>query len=125
MTGRPQGVPPGWPAQVRPPGSPDWARSATGWLLDQCPPEYRGHAALTRRPAALAWVAGRHVEASLEGARRALAGLRAALGDAVEPAAMPALVEVLETEVARLLATSRAVGLVEEALRGRRHVPRL
>lgn len=125
MTGRPPGVPPGWPPQVRPPGSPEWERSATGWLLDQCPPDYRGHVALTRRPVALAWVAGRHVEAALEGARRALAGLRAALGDAVEPAAMPALVEVLETEVARLLATSRAVGLVEEALRGRRHVPRL
>lgn len=125
MTGRRPGVPPGWPAEVRPPGSPDWERSATGWLLDRCPPEYRGHAALTRRPVALAWVAGRHVEASLEGARRALAGVRSALGDAVEPAAMPAVVEALETEVARLLAASRAVGLVEEALRGRRHVPRL
>ncbi|WP_088282682.1 hypothetical protein [Kineosporia sp. A_224] len=118
-------VPPGWPADVRPPGSPDWERSAVAWLLDLCPPDYRGYPVLVRRPVALAWVAVRHVEAAHEGARRALAGVRTALSDAVEPQALAALVEALETEVARLLGTSRAVGLVEEALRGRRHVPRL
>ncbi len=118
-------VPPGWPPQVRPPGAPDWERTAVAWLLDLCPPDYRGYPALTRRPVALAWVTARHVEAAVTGTRRALGGVRAALSGAVEPQAMAQVVEVLETEEARLLAASRGVALVEEALRGRRHVPRL
>ena len=28
-------VPPGWPAEVAPPGTPGWERSATGWLSDR------------------------------------------------------------------------------------------
>jgi hypothetical protein len=118
-------VPPGWPGAVRPPGAPDWERSAVAWLLDLCPPEYRGHPVLLRRPVALAWVAGRHVDAALVGTRRALGGVRAALSDALEPPALTALIEALESEEARFVAASRGVGLVEEALRGRRHVPRL
>ena len=35
-------APPGWPRSVRPPGVPGWEESAAAWLLDQCPPEYRG-----------------------------------------------------------------------------------
>jgi hypothetical protein len=119
------GVPPGWPAAVRPPATPDWEQSATAWLLDLCPPDYRAHRVLTRRPVALAWVAGRHAEASLAGTRRALAGCRAALCDTLEPPAVVELIGALESEEARLLAAVRAVGLVEEALRGHRYVPRL
>jgi hypothetical protein len=118
-------VPPGWPAAVRPPGAPDWERSAVGWLLDLCPPDYRGHPVLLRRPVALAWVAGRHVEAALVGSRRALAGARAALTDVLDPPALDALIEALELEESRLVAAGRGVGLIEEALRGRRYLPRL
>ena len=118
-------VPPGWPAQVRPAGSPDWARSATGWLLDQCPPEYRGHPAITRHPVVLAWLAGHHVEACLAATRQALSRVRADLADDLPAPAMAAVIEALEAEQVRLLAVRRAVGLLEEALRGHRYIPRL
>jgi hypothetical protein len=129
VTGRdpaaPAAVPPGWPAAVRPPGATDWERTAIAWLLDLCPPDYRAYPVLVRRPVALAWVAGRHAEAAVTGARKALAGVRAGLSEVLEPRALTELVEALETEEARLLAALRGAGLVEEALRGRRYVPRL
>ena len=46
--------PPGWPAQVHPPESPDFERTAVGWLLDQCPPDYRAYEVLRRYPVILA-----------------------------------------------------------------------
>mgnify|MGYP006143897815 CR=1 FL=1 len=36
---------------------------AVSWLLDHCPPDYRGYAGWRRYPVALAWVATRHIEA--------------------------------------------------------------
>jgi hypothetical protein len=123
MTERP--LPPGWPSPVLPPGAPDWERSAVAWLLDQSPPEYRGHPALTRHPAALAWLAGHHVDGGLAAVRRALAGARTDLGSVLPAPAMSALLETLQAEQVRLIGVRRAVGLVGEALQGRRHVPRL
>jgi len=121
----PPPLPPGWPREVRPPGAPDWERSAVAWLLDLCPPDYRGLPALTRHPVALAWVAGHHVTGARRAAQAATAGARAALGDALDARALVRVIDALETEQARLLAAGRAVGLVEEALRGHRYVPRL
>jgi hypothetical protein len=118
-------LPPGWPAAVPPPGAPDWQRSAVGWLLDQCPPDYRGHPVLLRHPVALAVLAGHHVDAGLQAGRRALATARADLADDLSETAMAALIEALQAEQARMIATRRAVGLIEEALRGHRYVPRL
>ncbi len=117
--------PPGWPAQVRPPGAPDWQRTAVAWLLDLCPPDYRGYPVLARHPVALARVAALHVEAGWQAGRRALATARAELADALPPPALGEVIEVLETEQARLLAARRAVALVEQALAGRRFVPQL
>jgi hypothetical protein len=57
--------------------------------------------------------------------RRALARARADLAGAVPARTVAALVEALEAERVRLIAVRRAVGLVEEALRGHRYVPRL
>jgi len=118
-------LPPGWPGAVRPPGTPDWQRSAVGWLLDQCPPEYRGHPVLLRHPVALAVLAGHHVQAGLLGCRRALAAARSQLAEDLSQTAMAELLEVLQVEQARLIAAGRSVGLVEQALRGQRYVPRL
>jgi hypothetical protein len=95
------------------------------WLLDQCPPEYRGHRVVTRHPAVLAWLAGHHADAGLRALRAGLAGARIDVGDQLSPPALAELLEVLETERARLIAVRRAVGLVGEALRGHRYVPRL
>ncbi|RKS77641.1 hypothetical protein CLV35_1335 [Motilibacter peucedani] len=123
--GREGHAPPGWPAEVRPPGAPDWERTAVGWLLDLCPPDYRAYEVLRRHPAVLARFAAVHVEAAVEGARRGLAHAREDLRDVVPPEALEAAVQAYEREGARLLATGRAVLLVEQALRGGRFVPRL
>jgi hypothetical protein len=118
-------MPPGWPDRVRPPDSPDWQHSAVGWLLDQCPPEYRGYPVVVRHPLALAKLAAQHTGAAEEAVRRALATVRAELTGDLPAPAMAELIEVLQAEQVRLIAARRAVGLLEEALRGRRYVPRL
>lgn len=118
-------VPPGWPAEVHPPGTPGFERTAVSWLFDLCPPDYRTHDVLRRHPVVLAHVATRHVQAGIEAARRGLATVRDDLRDAVDPETVAAAVTAYEREGARLVVTSRAVGLVTEALRGRRFVARL
>ena len=118
-------MPPGWPAEVRPPAAPGWERSAVGWLLDLCPPEHRAYPVLQRHPVALAWLAGHHVDAGGQAVRRALATARGTLGEVLGPTALAELLETVEAEEARLVSARRAVGLVERALRGERYVPRL
>jgi hypothetical protein len=118
-------APPGWPRQVRPPDAPGWEESATSWLLDICPPEYRSYPVLRRHVVVLARFAMLHVEASQAAVRRGLSEARAVLRDVAEPSTVEAAVETWHTESARLASERRAVGLVEEALRGRRFVARL
>jgi hypothetical protein len=118
-------VPPGWPSDVRPPGAPRWEATALSWLLDLCPPDYRGHAVLTRHPAVLAWLAGHHLDGQLQAVRRALATARSDLADVVAPPVLAETLEAVEAEEARLLAARRALGLLAQALRGTRFVPRL
>jgi hypothetical protein len=118
-------APPGWPRQVRPPGAPGWERTAVNWLLDICPPEYRGYDVLRRHDVVLARFAVLHVEASQDAVRRGLSEARSALRDVSATDTIDAAVEVWQSEAARLLGERRAVGLVEEALRGRRFVARL
>ena len=118
-------APPGWPPEVRPPGAPDWQRTAVAWLLDLCPPDYRAYDVLRAHPVVLARFAAGHVAAGVEAARRGLAMARADLRDVVPPVAVEAALAAYEREGARLARAGRAVALVEEALRGRRFVPRL
>ncbi|MGH3346980.1 MAG: hypothetical protein ACRDO4_08355 [Nocardioides sp.] len=118
-------APPGWPTQVRPPGAPDWERTAAAWLLDLCPPDYRRYDGLRRHVVVLARFAVLHVEANQAACRRGLSEARADLGQVAELAVVDAAVQTFQLEEARLLAVRRAVGLVEEALRGRRYVARL
>ncbi len=117
-------VPAGWPEHVRPPGAPDWERTAVSWLFDLCPPDYRGYPVLSRHPAVLAWLAGHHVEGQVQAARRALATARAELTAVPQPVLRETLAAV-EAELARLVGAQRAVGLVAQALTGVRFVPRL
>lgn len=117
--------PPGWPRQVRPPGAPGWERTAVAWLLDICPPEFRSYPVLRRHDVVLARFAVLHVEGCQTAVRRGLSEARAALRDVADLAAVDAAVEAWQAESARLLADRRSVGLVEEALRGRRFVARL
>ena len=118
-------LPPGWPPQVRPPGAADWERTAVAWLLDQCPHEYRAHRALVQQPVALAWLAGRHVLAQGQANTAARSAVRAELSPLLDARAVEGVLTALEHEHARLLAVHRAVGLVGDALRGLRYVPRL
>ncbi|HSE71887.1 MAG TPA: hypothetical protein VLA97_14085 [Nocardioidaceae bacterium] len=118
-------APPGWPRQVWPPGAPGWERTAVNWLLDICPPEYRSYPVLRRHEVVLARFAVLHVEACQEAVRRGLSEARAALRDVTTTDTVEAALEAWQRESARLSAERRAVGLVEEALRGRRFVARL
>src|SRR3954468_23126044 len=118
-------APPGWPPQVRPPGVPGWERTAAAWLLDVCPPEYRSYAVLRNHEVVLARFALLHVEAGQAAARRGLSETRGVLRGIAAPDTVAAAVLAWQAEEARLAAERRAVGLVEEALRGRRFVARL
>ena len=118
-------APPGWPAQVRPPDAPDWERTANNWLLDICPPEYRSYPALRRHLVVLARFAVLQVEASQLAVRRGLSEARADLRDVATLDVVEAAIQTWQAEDARLLGLRRAVGLVEDALRGRRYVARL
>ncbi len=118
-------VPPGWPPQVRPPDAPGWQESAARWLLDICPPEFRSYPVLRRHVVALSGFAVAHTDAGLQAARTALAETRTSLRDHLEPHTVEVVVATWEETVAGLVARRRAVGLVDEALRGRRFRPRL
>ena len=118
-------APPGWPSEVPPPGAPEWERYAVAWLFDLCPPDYRAHEVLRRHPVVLARFAAHHVEAGIEAARRGLAAGRVELRAVVPPEALVAALAAYEREGARLIAARRAVGLVEQALRGVEFRPRL
>ena len=118
-------VPPGWPEEVRPPDTPDWERTATAWLFDLCPPDYRRHEVLLRHPVVLARFAAHHVHSGVEAARRGLATVRDELRDVADPETVAAAVSAYEREGAHLVRTQRSVALVEEALRGRRFRSRL
>ncbi len=118
-------APPGWPHQVRPPDAPGWQRTAVNWLLDICPPEFRSYAVLRRHDVVLARFAVLHVEACQASVRRGLSEARGSLREVAESGTVEAAVDAWQREAARLLAERRAVGLVEEALRGRRFVARL
>jgi hypothetical protein len=118
-------APPGWPAEVPPPGAPGWERRAVGWLFDLCPPDYRSYEVLRAYPVVLARFAAAHVEAAVETARRGLATARADLRDVVPPEAVEATVAAYEREGHRLVGVARAVRLVEQALSGTTFRPRL
>ncbi|WP_067435901.1 hypothetical protein [Nocardioides jensenii] len=117
--------PPGWPARVRPPEAPLWERSAENWLLDVCPPEYRGYPTLRRHIVVLARFAVLHVAGAQVACDRGLSEARAELRDVTDPDVVEAAIETWHRESARLLRLRREVALVEDALRGRRFVARL
>src|SRR5262245_9938807 len=108
-------APAGWPRQVRPPDAPDWERTATNWLFDLCPPEFRGYPALRRHPVVLARFAALHVEACQLAARRGLSEARSELRDVADLDVVEAAVQTWHAEDARLLGVRRGVALVEEA----------
>ena len=112
-------LPPGWPEQVQPPGESGWEKSATAFLLDCCPADYRAHKVLHQHPVVLARFAADFVEGQIRSSREALAQSRASLRDYVTPQVLEAATELLQAEEGRLVRVRRGVALVEEALRGK------
>jgi len=80
---------------------------------------------LRRHDVVLARFAVLHVEACQASVRRGLSEARSELRDVTDQDTVEAAVETWHAESARLMAERRSVGLVEEALRGRRFVARL
>ncbi len=121
-----RGVAPlGWPRQVRPPDAPDWEVTAASWLLDLCPADYRRFSGLRKHVVVLARFAVLHVEAQQQATRRGLSEIRGDLRDVADEAVVLAAVQTFQLEDARLVAVRREVGLVEDALRGRRYRVRM
>lgn len=118
-------VPPGWPGSVRPPGSQGWLASVESYLLDVCPPEYRGYQVLRRHPVVLAKLAREFVASQLVATRAGLMDVRTSLAGVVDTGTADQAAEVLHQEEARLVRVARGVDLVDQALRDARFVPRL
>src|SRR5688572_23104009 len=100
--------PPGWPGQVRPPGAPGWEGTAVNWLLDICPPEFRGYPLLRRHEVVLARFAVLHVEACQAAVRRGLSEARSVLRDVADADTVERAIETWQRESARLIAERRA-----------------
>lgn len=118
-------TPPGWPDGVPGPEAPGWQEAAVGWLLDLCPPDYRGYDAWRRHPLALSWIAARHVEGEVVVMREAYRQARVELGRHLPPEALPEILGVLEREGLRLRAAARSAALIHAAFTGEHFVPRL
>ncbi len=118
-------APPGWPREVRPPDVEGWEQTAASWLLDLCPAEYRRWPGLRRHLVVLAKFAVLHVEAQQSATRRGLSEVRGELKDVVTREVIEAAVQTFQLEDARLMEVRRGVGLLEEAIRGRRYVARM
>jgi hypothetical protein len=108
--------PAGWPKDLPPAGTDEFAAKATGWLLDRGPADVRS-SELRHFPLALARYLSHLLEADLEGTRRAYATARVELGSVLGPDELTAVQSALEAEGARLLQVQRELGLVEQALR--------
>ena len=118
-------APPGWPEQVRAPGTPDWERTATAYLLDCCPADFRRYPVLRRHPIVLAQFARHFVAGQAQAAQDGLADARTGLQAQVSPTVVEEAAQAWLEQAAQLARTRRAVTLIDDALRGRQYVPKL
>jgi hypothetical protein len=116
-------VPGWWPAEVHPPGSPDWERSAVAWLLDQLPGDWREHEVLRRHPVVLARLAAGEVAGSLEATRAGWRTLRRDVGRRLPPEVVEEVMAAYERQGARFNQRTREIDAVRQALDGKRWVP--
>ncbi len=117
--------PPGWPERVRPPGVPGWEQSTIPYLFDCCPPDFRAYRVLRNHPLVLAQFATHFVHGQHETVQRGLADIRSNLRRRVAPEVVEAAAQAWLEQGAQLARTRRAVGLVDEGLRGGVFVPKL
>ncbi|NYI96448.1 hypothetical protein HNR12_002725 [Streptomonospora nanhaiensis] len=112
-----QQLSPDWPESVHPPGSESFEQTATVWLFDQVPADYRLHGVLRRHPVALSRLARQHVAATLEGARQGYRTARVDLRDHLPPHALDQVMNAYQAEGKRMAAVLRAIEAVDDALR--------
>ena len=115
--------PAGWPVEVVDPDDPALEQSALRWLWDCGSVERTPTSVWARHPRALAFRAACDLDGRIQGARAAYAQARVALAESGVDLAE--VLAALEGEAARLLRLRREVGLVAEALDGRRWRERL
>lgn len=115
--------PPDWPLHLQDPDDPDFVDAATRWLWEVGSLDRSPLSVWARHPRALAFRVARDVEARLEGARVAYAQARVALRDSGVD--VDEVLAELEGEAATLQRAQREVGVVGEALAGRRWQARL
>jgi hypothetical protein len=99
--------------------------SATAYLLDCCPADFRAYRVLRNHPIVLAQFARQFVEGQSQAAQEGLAAVRTGLQDFVEPCVLEEATQAWLEQGARLARTRRAVALVEAVLRGRTFVPKM
>jgi hypothetical protein len=78
----------------------------------------REQSSIHRYPVALAVIARHQTEACVEGARQGYRAIRAELPSRLPPHEIDAVLEAYQVEGVKLVATARAVSLLERALRG-------
>ena len=118
-------LPPGWPDGVPGLDHPGFEQRARAFLLDLSPPEYRGYPALNRHLLLLVRLTARQLAAQRVGTENAVAALRADLAGHLPVSVVEEGLGVLRAEQYRLERQMGQVSLLEQALRGRRFVPRL
>jgi hypothetical protein len=106
----------GWPRDLPPPLTEEFAAKVTGWLLDRGPADLR-LSTIKQYPVALARVISHVLEGQIEGVRHAYANARVELGESLDAAQIAVVQAGLEAEGARIISVQRELALVEEALR--------
>lgn len=118
-------LPPQWPDRVPGLDHPQFEARARGFLLDLCPPEYRGYPELGRHLLLLVRLTARQLAAQRVGTENAAAALRADLTDFVGVDVVEDGLRILRAEQYRLEHQMAQVSVLEQALRGGRFVRRL
>ena len=95
------------------------------FLFDCCPADFRAYPVLRRHPVVLARFAATFVAGQERSAAEGLAGIRTSVQGRVGAEVVESAAQAWLEQSARLTRTRRAVGLVEDALRGQVFTPRL
>ena len=89
-------IPAGWPAEVLAPGQDGWIESATKWLLDLLPGDFRSYEVFRRYPVLLARLAFSVIEGNLAATRKAWSAARISEQEFMPPQAIAEAIEQLE-----------------------------
>jgi hypothetical protein len=118
-------VPPGWPPDLPPAISEEFADKVGDWLLERGPLGLRERKVWHRQPRALALVVDTHQGHVLAGLRESYASARRELSDLLASDELDRVLLALEAAGAEAAESARQVTLVIEALSGKRWRRRL